>query len=373
MARYTGPMIDVDIHHNPSSDAELAAYLPREWRDYVAGNGRETFPVKPPNGRASAMLDNNARRGDSFPAGGGPPGSDYDLLKEQLLDRYGYHRGLLTFDLGEYASHMNPYFAAAVCRAANDWNLERWLSRDPRLLSVAIVPSTDPALAVEELRRVGRHEQIVGVLMSGNPMGRPWGDPHYHPIYAAAAEMGLAVMSHVSGGDRPRSMAAVAGPQATGIEHISQLGQGGMHYVSSFITHGVFEKFPGLQVLMVEYGVAWIPSLLWRLDREVRLLRLESPWVRRLPSEYIHDHFVFSTQPIEEGPSHSALVDLLETVDGIDDMLCFSSDYPHITMDDPLYVARLLPAAWHSKVFFQNACRALRMPAPAEAEPAIAR
>jgi predicted TIM-barrel fold metal-dependent hydrolase len=320
------------------------------------------------------MMDNNARRADSFPADGGPPGSDYDLLRDQLLVRYGYHKGVVTFDVGEYASHLNPYFAAAVCSAANDWNIERWLARDERLLGVAIVPSTNPEAAVQELRRVGKHKQIVGVLMSGNPMGRPWGDPHYHPIYAAAADMGLVVTSHVSAGDRPRSMAAVAGPQGTAIELVSQLGQGGMHYISSFITHGVFEKFPTLKVLMIEYGVAWIPSLIWRLDREMKLLQLESPWVKKLPSEYIHDHFRFSTQPMEEGPTHKALIDLLETVDGIDDMLCFSTDYPHITMDDPMYVARLIPQAWHRKVFYENACLLLGLPvSSAAAEHAVAR
>jgi predicted TIM-barrel fold metal-dependent hydrolase len=39
----------------------------------------------------------------------------------------------------------------------------------------------------------------------------------------------------------------------------------------------------------------------------------------------------------------------------MEDMLCFSTDYPHLTFDDPNYIARLLPAEWHSKIFFDNA------------------
>lgn len=374
MAVYRGPIVDVDIHHKPRGDADLFPYLAREWQDYARGNGKVRYSLRPPAGRATGLFDNGARRADSFPAGGGPPGSDYGLMREQLLDRYGLHRALITWDLGEYATHLNRYFAVAMCRAANDWNIENWLSRDERLVSVAVVPSADPGAAAAELRRVGEHPQIVGVLMSGNPMGRPWGDPHFHPIYEAAAELGLAVSSHVAGGDRPRSVAEVAGPFANGIEHVSQLGLGGMHYVSSFITNGVFEKFPTLKLLMVEYGLGWIAPLLWRLDREFDLLRSESPWVRRPPSEYVREHVLFSTQPIEESPhSKRALARLLDTVEGIEDMLCFSTDYPHITMDDPMYVAQLIPQEWHQKVFFENACKLYRLPDPSTPDEQLAR
>lgn len=366
MARYDGPIVDVDVHHKPRGDKQILDRLAKRWREYAIGNGITTYPTKPPAGRKTALMANAARRADAFPPDGSTPGSSYPMLKEQLLDRYGLYRALVTWDLGEYASHLNPYFCADVCRAANDWNIEEWLPQDERMISVAVVPSADPEAAVRELRRVGSHPQIVGVLMSGNPVGRPWGDPHFHPIYAAAEEMGLAVSSHTSGGDRPNSVSAVGGPLANAIEHVSQLGQSGMHYVSSFITHGVFEKFPTLRLLMVEYGLAWIPTLLWRLDREYPMLKLESPWVRRLPSEYILDHVSFSTQPVEENPDDkNGLGDLLASIDGIENILCFSTDYPHITMDDPRYVARLLPNAWHPKVFFQNACRLYRLPEPA--------
>jgi predicted TIM-barrel fold metal-dependent hydrolase len=42
--------------------------------------------------------------------------------------------------------------------------------------------------------------------------------------------------------------------------------------------------------------------------------------------------------------------------EGIEDLLCFSSDYPHWTGDSPTFVAKLLPKSWHRKVFCDNAC-----------------
>jgi uncharacterized protein len=111
-----------------------------------------------------------------------------------------------------------------------------------------------------------------------------------------------------------------------------------------------------LRVVVLEYGIAWLPWLMYSLDNQVDLLRQESPWLRRRPSEYILEHMRFTIQPIEEGPDRSALLRLLELYEGIENILCFSSDYPHPSMDDPMYVARLLHRRWHDGFSYGNAC-----------------
>jgi predicted TIM-barrel fold metal-dependent hydrolase len=45
---------------------------------------------------------------------------------------------------------------------------------------------------------------------------------------------------------------------------------------------------------------------------------------------------------------------LLELVGG-EDILCFSSDYPHWDTDDIGDIGRNIPEAWHRKVFHDNA------------------
>src|SRR5690348_10225605 len=114
MAAYDGLLVDVDIHHKPKRDAELIAYLPQRWRTLVEGNGVAMLPMKPPQPAPSGTMSDGARRRDSFPPDGSEPGSDYETLRDQLLDVYRVHRGLLTFDLGEYACHTNPYLATEV-------------------------------------------------------------------------------------------------------------------------------------------------------------------------------------------------------------------------------------------------------------------
>lgn len=356
MPAYSGPIIDVDVHHRPRSMKDLLEYLPAFAKKIITANERVSYPLYPPMTLASAATSNSGRRADSFGDDGDIPGWDYELHKSQLLDRYNYYRGVLTHDVGDFAMHQNPEVANALCYAANDWTIDHWLSKDDRLRSLVVCPVADPEAAAAEIRRVGGHPKMCGVYLVGSPLGRPWGDPVYHPIYRAAADMGLPLALHQAACERPKLTGRTTpSPLMTATEMTALMSQQGMHFVSSFIVHGVFEKFPGLKLLVKEYGVAWIPSLLWRMDQFYDSYKLESSWVRKWPSEYVLENIKFSTQPIETSPRRRAVVNMLQTIDGMDELLCFSSDYPHISFDDPTYVARLLPESWRHKVFYDNA------------------
>jgi predicted TIM-barrel fold metal-dependent hydrolase len=380
MPAYTGGIIDVDIHHTWKHDDDIIAYLPKHWQDYARantiGSARSVSragmrsPLRPASHSLALLVGNLGRRRDAF-APETIPGSDYELMRSQLLDHYGYQNAILTHDLGQQGSLPNPEFAAAVCRAFNDWTIDAWLARDQRLSSVVVMPNGNPEAAAAEILRVGSHPQMVGVLFSGNPLGRPMGDPVFDPIFAAAADMGLNILLHNASGSERAPMAAAGGTHSFALSMVPQLAQQANHYVSSLIINGVFEKYSGLSVQITEYGYTWLPSLMWRLDERYDILRRESTWVTRWPSEYIHDHIRLSTQPMVEGPEKSSLIQVLETVDGIEDMLCFSSDYPHITTDDATYAARLLPRSWLPKVFCDNACKLWGFPNPVDSAGAM--
>lgn len=361
MPAYDGPIIDVDVHHRPQSITDLLNYLPASVRELVTANQHATFPLYPPLSQASAGISNKGRRADTFGSDDGVPGWNYALHKEQLLDRYNYHRAVLTHDVGEFGMHQNPEVAAAMCSAANDWTIDHWLSLDDRLCGLVVCPFAEPEAAAAEIRRVGVHPRMTGVMLVGAPLGRPFGDPVYHPIYKVAADMGLPLALHQAASERPKVTGRTTpSPVMTATETTALMSQQGMHFVSSFIVHGVFEKFPGLKLLVMEYGIAWIPSLLWRMDQFYDAYKLESSWVKKWPSDYVRENIKFSTQPIETSSRRHAVAELLQTVDGMEELLCFSSDYPHISFDDPTYVARLLPNQWQTKVFYDNACSIYR-------------
>jgi len=108
-------------------------------------------------------------------------------------------------------------------------------------------------------------------------------------------------------------------------------------------------------VLSIEVGVTWLSWLVGNMDARYKDLRRESPTLKRLPSEYVRDHVKLSTQPLEMGQRDEQLVDVLGSFEGIEDLLCFSTDYPHWDADDPIYVARRLPESWLPKVMWANA------------------
>jgi predicted TIM-barrel fold metal-dependent hydrolase len=353
---YDGPIVDVDVHQNWAAEAELTAYLPAPWRELAEGGLGGRLSINPATGLNFPSSLPRDRAG-TVPPTGGPPGSDYPTLRRQLLEEVGITRALLQFDTGLNAGVPNPYFAAAVVEAANRWSVERWLEAgDPRLYGAVLTTPQLPEESAAEVRRAGVHARMVEVLMTWNAFGRPFGHPVYHPIYAAAAELGLPVAIHI--GMLGQSGLGAGGRPSSRLEFYTEMGQAIQHHLVSFITHGVFERFPGLRLLLLEVGVAWLPWLTWQLDAHARHLRAESPWIRRDPSEYIRRHVLLSTQPLEMSAEPSGLIDVLEAMGGVEELLMFSTDYPHWDADDPKYVARRLPAEWLPKVFFENACRA---------------
>jgi predicted TIM-barrel fold metal-dependent hydrolase len=357
MAKYQGPVIDSDVHHTWSSDDDIIAYLPKKWRDYVKGSGRAPMRIDPPF-MTYPHVNGPNKRLDTFPPNGGPPGSDYETLCKQLLDPFRIERAVLSFDPGGNGALDNLYFATEVVRAANDWNIEHWLSiPDDRLRSVVMVPTQMPEEAAKEIRRVGKHPRIVEVLLMSNGLRRPFGHPLYHPIYEAASEMGLPVAIHVGGQlcEGGNQNAVAGGAANSRLEFHTLANQSSIHYLASFIEHGVFEKFPDLKLLLVEDGISWVPWLIWGLDANYKILRSESPWVKRLPSEYFREHVRFTTQPLEDTPDPQQLIEVLEAFEGMDDLLCFATDYPHWDADDPMYVSRKLPEPWLEKIFHKNA------------------
>jgi predicted TIM-barrel fold metal-dependent hydrolase len=92
--------------------------------------------------------------------------------------------------------------------------------------------------------------------------------------------------------------------------------------------------------VLIENGFAWLPALMWRLDRSWKKLKDEVSFLSRPPSEYIRDHIWTTTQPIEEPPSDEQFLALLDQMK-MNDHILFATDYPHWDFDAP---TRSLPA-----------------------------
>jgi len=318
-------VIDGDIHNALASDKALLKYLPTRWRRH-----HEIFGAHGHSGAYYPRANLNAARTDSWPPSGLPPGSDLSFMQEQLLDYWGIEYGVLNPLFGA-GGQLNLEYGAALATAINDWQIETWLEPEPRLRASIIVAYEDGDLAAREIDRVGDDRRFVQVLMVART-AEPLGRRKYWKMYEAAVRHNLPIAFHFGGsGGGPITG---AGWPSFYIEDHCGMPTSFQPQVTSMVCEGIFERFPTLQVVLIEGGFAWLPSLMWRLDRACRMLHDEIPHLERLPSEYIREHFWITTQPMEEPTKPREFPQLLEQL-GMNDRLMFATDYPHWDFDAP--------------------------------------
>lgn len=349
----TWSIIDTDIHPRPDP-ARVAAFLAEPWRTrFLSGNrGSGYLGYWNPIGvrRSDAVLPDGSHIADSAQS-----------LARHFLDVYRIDYGLLNVDDLAIALSPDVHYAAALVSAINDVIVQEWLPVDPRLRASLIVSPVDPQLAAREIHRLGDHPGVVQVLMpSGARM--PYGQPFYHPIYAAAVAHNLPVAIHP--GTEGVGIAyppTPAGYPSTYFEFHTGLVASYIGHLISLITEGVFVKFPTLQWVLIEGGVSWLPPLLWRFDKNYKALRQTTPWLTRPPSAYVREHIRLTTQPLEEPANPDHLRQILGMFDA-DQMLMFSSDFPHWDGDTPDFAARGLPVALRPRVMSATAREVYHLP-----------
>ncbi len=338
-------IIDCDVHNVvPRVDA-LFPYLPAHWVEHVQqslfkGAVESAYPKNAPT----------TARPDSVPPHG-VAGSDLGLLQRQVLDPLGVEYAILACTYAIDSLH-HPDAAMAFASAVNDWQINEWLAKDPRLRASIVVPSQIPALAAREIERVGDHPGFVQVLLPARSH-HPYGNRLYHPLWEAIARHDLVAGIHFGG--QPGNPPTPSGWPSYYLEEYAGMAQVFQSQVVSIVSEGVFDLFPTMRVTLLESGFSWLPSLMWRFDKEWRNLRRIVPWVRRAPSAYIRDHIRITIQPLDAPPNPRHLLQILDQI-GSDDLLMFATDYPHLHAADPEEVLfPELPPALVQKIRSDNA------------------
>jgi hypothetical protein len=343
------PTIDCDIHVTPTSRAVLEEFMEPKWRSLIAEWAWAGPPglatVHPPGAPSSLRPE---WRGDQ------QPGTRLELVREHVLDAWDVTHGILNC---YYAldSFRHPDLGIVMARAINDWLISEWLERDERLRASMVVPAFITADAIAEIDRVGHHPGIVQVLMPVRASA-PYGNRNWHPLLEAVVRNDL-VFGLQWGGTSPGAPSPTGWP-AWYVEEYAGEQQVYMSQLISLIGEGVFQRFPELRVAVLDIGFAWLPSLLWRLDKEWKGLRRTVPWIDRPASQLIREHMRFSTTPLDAGPTDE-MVRMLEWAG--EDIVMFGSDYPRFHDDDLGAFLTALAPATRSKVLSANAAAFYRL------------
>ena len=318
-------VIDCDIHNELPALKTLYPYLPAHWVAYC----NESAFVGPDANDYPKGASITARP-EAKPPSGQPPGSDLALLREQTLDAWNAEFGILNCAYRVTSVH-NQDLAASLATAINQWQIDEWLAKEPCLRASLVVPSQNPLLAAAEIERFGAHPGFVQVALPVRSEA-PYGNRRYDPIFEAAVRHNLVIGIHYGGA--PGLPSTPAGWALTYLEEQAGMAQVFQSQVISLIIEGAFDRFPTLRVALIEGGFTWMPSLMWRIDKEWKGLRHNTPWVKRLPSEYMREHIRLTIQPIDAPPNPTQLRQIIEQMDS-DEMLMFATDYPHWQFDTP--------------------------------------
>jgi predicted TIM-barrel fold metal-dependent hydrolase len=236
----------------------------------------------------------------------------------------------------------------AVLRAYNSWLIEEYCALDPeRLIGVGILPLgcelTDVIRELEYCAKAG----FKTVLLQGLPSGKAYPSENDDRFWAAALDLQMPISVHVDldrSGERkgplfkyPKESEEIMKKLTHDlVDQVSRFGPvrgNGSTPAVQWVLSGLFDRFPKLKIFFAENQIGWIPFFLQacdvRYDRHhrwaERLLGFKP--LKRPPSEYIREHFLWGFQFDRVG------VEMRHKI-GVD-RLVWGSDFPHQESDWP--------------------------------------
>ncbi|TDZ18776.1 Salicylate decarboxylase [Colletotrichum orbiculare MAFF 240422] len=265
--------------------------------------------------------------------------SDVNSERVRLADAHGIGYTIISLTVPGIQGIADQAEAERRATEVNNWAHEQIKSRPDRLGAFACLSMHDPAQAGRELarcvRELGFHGALLCDLQHAGPGGetyRFYDQPEYDAFWAVACELDVPVYLH------PAAPADVVydklyarrrylvGPPLSFAQGV------GLH-VMGLISNGVFDRFPGLQLVVGHLGEKLLADA-WRINHwfeDVKKPIAEEEggvMCKRTFYDYFRDNIWVTTSGDFDTPILKYVVDTIGA-----DRVLFSVDYPYETIE----------------------------------------
>jgi aminocarboxymuconate-semialdehyde decarboxylase len=275
--------------------------------------------------------------------------AEYDeRLMLDGLDRRKLDAAVIGPSPGLFFYWAEPALGARIAGALNDGIAAMVRAHPGRFVGMGTVPMQDGTLAARELERAVTTLGLRAIEICTHINGVDLDDPRFDPVFAAAERLNVPFFIHPQNWGDMRRLKNYHLWNLVGFPTETALA------AAHLITGGVFERHPGLKVVLA-HGGGYFPYQIGRLDHGFDVRREVNQHLPRRPSEYLGGIYCDTI-------THNSLAlrFLLDRVG--DDHVVIGTDYPFdMGYDAPVDVVRDLDlgAEREAKVLGRNLARLL--------------
>jgi len=266
-----------------------------------------------------------------------PPNFQNGLLEVgegriKMMDKVGIDIQVLSLSFPGVEA-LDPSDATSMSERVNDALFSIIEKYPKRFAGFAAIAPQDPGAAARELERTVKKLGFKGAMINSHVRGEYLDDPKFGVILKKAEELSVPLYIH------PRQPSPDMIPPFLTYPELATPAWGfaaeaGLHAMR-LICSGVFDRYPGLKIILGHLGEA-LPWWLWRLDsRWVVIGREESssaPLAKKKPSQYIQENFYVTTSGMFWHPALQCCYSALGA-----DRILFAVDHPYESNEDAVH------------------------------------
>lgn len=239
------------------------------------------------------------------------------------MDAMGIDRQIVGLSPFHYFYWADAHLARRVAALQNDRIAAVVADHPDRFVGLGTLPMAHPEAAVAEARRIRHDLGMTGVEIGADVNGVDLDHEMFEPLWEALEELGLVILLHPAGFTHGERLTDYYLVNVIGMPLSSTVA------VSRMILGGVFERHPGLEMLVV-HGGGYLAFYAARTDHAFRHRPELRAHIDRLPSEYL-SRLSFDITVFDPG-----MVEHLVRTYGPDKVL-LGTDYPFdMGLPDPL-------------------------------------